>query len=67
MAKPKLVVRPVEKHISIPSDLAAKIDLRLYSELEGKVPHGAWAKLITLLLQNDQNAYELRMKAQNAD
>ena len=50
MPRPKLSVRPVEKNISIPQDLATKVDLELMSQLDGKVPHGAWSRLTTALL-----------------
>lgn len=49
--KPAKVIRPVEKKISIPEDVVAQIDLELYSELESRVPHGAWSTLITKLLR----------------
>jgi len=51
MPKPKLTIRPVEKNISIPQTIAVKVDLELMSEIDGKVPHGAWAKLVTTLLE----------------
>lgn len=51
MPRPKKTDRPVEKHLPLPTSLVAEVELRLYSELEGKVPHGAWSKLITQLLQ----------------
>lgn len=51
MARPKLAVRPVAKEISIPEDIFARIELELFSELEGKVPHGKWSKLVEGLLR----------------
>lgn len=51
MPRPKKTDRPVEKHLTIPTSLVAEVELRLYSDLEGKVPHGAWAKLIEELLR----------------
>lgn len=51
MPRPKRTDRPVEKHLPIPTSLVAEVELRLYSELEGKVPHGAWARLVERLLQ----------------
>lgn len=50
MPKPKRTLRPVEKSISLPEDLVAKVDLLLYSEFEQRVPHGAWARLVNGLL-----------------
>lgn len=40
------------KELSLPPDLVARVDLELYSELEGRVPHGAWQKLLIKLLSN---------------
>lgn len=51
MARPARTVRPVEKTISIPEDIVTRIDLELFSELEGKVPFGKWAELVTNLLR----------------
>ena len=52
MARRKKIDRPVEKTICLPESLVARVDLQLYSELEGKVPFGAWQKLVTNLLEN---------------
>lgn len=49
--KPAKVIRPVEKKISIPEDVVAQIDVLMWSELEGKVPFGAWSRLVTELLR----------------
>lgn len=51
MPRPKKTDRPVEKSISIPISIASRIDLELFSELEGRVPHGKWSELVTGLLQ----------------
>lgn len=51
MPKPQRVDRPVEKSISLPRSLTTQVDLLLYSELEARVPHGAWAKLVEQLLR----------------
>lgn len=53
MPRPRKAIRPLEKTVNIPSDLAAKVDLLLYSETEERVPHGAWAKYITSLIEAD--------------
>ena len=51
MARPRLVIRPVEKTFSIPEDVVARIELELFSELEGRVPVGKWSALVTDLLR----------------
>lgn len=52
MPKPRKAIRPVNKKIAIPEDVATMVDLELFSDLEGKVPHGAWGELVTQLLQD---------------
>lgn len=51
MARPKLAIPSVEKNISLPEDLAAAVDLELFSEVEGKVPFGAWKGFITRVIR----------------
>ena len=51
MPRPKRTIRPVEKHISIPEDIVTKIELELWSDLEGRVPFGAWSQLVVGLLE----------------
>lgn len=53
MARPKKAVRSIEKNISIPEDLVFQVDLALYSELESRVPHGAWSRYITALIRKE--------------
>lgn len=52
MPRPKKAIPSVTKEISLPPDLVARVDLALYSELEDRVPHGAWQRLLTELLAN---------------
>lgn len=40
----------VKKNLSIPKALADRIDAHLFSEVEGKVPYGAWQQLLLPLL-----------------
>ena len=53
MGRPRKITRPVEKAISLPEDLTALVDLELFSEVEGRVPYGAWAKYLTELVRAD--------------
>lgn len=53
MPRPAKAIRPVEKNINIPEDLVAQVDIILWSELEQKVPHGAWARYIEKLIRAD--------------
>lgn len=50
MARPK-AVEPTERvYFHMPQSLYAKVKLALFSELESRVPYGAWAELICPLL-----------------
>jgi len=51
MARPKKTVPTVFKKIGIPEDLAERLELELYSEVEGKVPFGAMQEFFTALLR----------------
>ena len=53
MAKPRKVVRPIEKNISLDEVLVASVEARLFSELEGRTPHGAWSRYVKSLIQKD--------------
>lgn len=55
MARPRKAIRPVEKTVSLPEDLVARVELELYSEVEGKVPFGAWQKYLERLIRDDLN------------
>jgi len=51
MARPRKTIRTVYTNIGIPEDLAARVQLELYSELEGKIPFGAQQEFYTKLLR----------------
>jgi hypothetical protein len=51
MGRNRKTIRPIEKNISLPETLVAEVDLLLYSELEGRVPYGAWKGLVQALLE----------------
>lgn len=56
--KPRKADRPVEKSISLPQTLTARIDLILYSEIDGRVPHGAWSRFTQQALENELRRIE---------
>lgn len=61
MARPRKAIRPVEKRISIDEDLVARVELELWSDLEGKVPFGSWSQYINRLIRQDlQHKGELK-------
>lgn len=50
MPRPARTLRTVQKNIALPEDLAAKLELHLYSEVEGRVPFGAQSAFFSQLL-----------------
>lgn len=53
MGRAKKTDRPIEKNISLPQSIVVRVELELFSALEGKVPFGAWQKYIVGLIQAD--------------
>ena len=53
MARPRKTDRPIEKNISLPQSVVVRVELELFSELEGKVPFGAWQRYILRLVEAD--------------
>lgn len=51
MPKPMRTLRPTQLNVAIPEDLRTVLDLKLFSTLEGRVPHGAYSKYICQTLQ----------------
>lgn len=49
--RPAQILRPVALNTFIPEDLKAKMDLHLFSEVEGCVPKGAYSKFLAELLR----------------
>jgi len=54
VGRPKKVVRPIEKSISLPEDLVFWVEVQLWSDLEGRVPHGAWGLYVAGLIRADR-------------
>jgi len=52
MPRPKKVDRPIDKHLRLPQSVVAPTETLLYSEVEGRVPHGAWQELVERLLRD---------------
>ena len=51
MARPKQTIQSVYRNLAIPEPLAAKLDLELYSTLEGRIPTGAYKEFFANLLE----------------
>lgn len=51
MGRPAKSVKSVPLNLSLDADIAERMRQDLYSELEGKIPHGAQSKLINSVLR----------------
>lgn len=47
IGRPPNVMRPSRVEVRLPEDLRARLDLYLYSQLENRIPLGAYAKFFT--------------------
>lgn len=45
--RPPRILRPVKMTIYLPEDVKAKLDLHLFSAIEGRVPHGNYSNFLT--------------------
>lgn len=52
MSRPVHIIRPTRLEISVPEDLRAKLDLMLFSPLEGRVPAGEYSRFINRLIKD---------------
>lgn len=46
MPRPKLVIPSIKLNVALPQDVYLKITAHLHSELEGRVPYGAYSKFL---------------------
>jgi hypothetical protein len=51
MSRPKRTIRTIYKNIALPEDLVAKLELELFSEVEGRIPFGAQQEFFVKLLR----------------
>ena len=51
MPRPRSPIPIVRRNLSIPEDLAARLDLALHSDLEGRVPQGDYQAFFVRLLR----------------
>lgn len=47
MPRPANILRPVKLTTTFPEDIRARLDLYLYSDLERRVPQGAYQRFLT--------------------
>lgn len=60
MPRAKNTIPTLQLNVAIPTDLMGKLELYLFSEVEGKVPHGAKSELVSNLLRQHFNKIEGR-------
>jgi hypothetical protein len=53
MPRKPSIDKPIAKTIFLPTSLIARVDLTLYSELEGRVPYNAWGRYVSQLIKDD--------------
>jgi hypothetical protein len=72
MPRRPAITKPIEKKLSLDAELVAKVELMLFSDLEGRVPYGAWAGFIEQLLREHfvrkarQEDFAIRLEAAKA-
>lgn len=49
--RPSKTLKGVQMNISLPEDLALKVKLHLFSEIEGKIPHGKQQEFFSELVR----------------
>ncbi len=53
MPRPRKTLRPTYLNLALPEDIRARMDLLLFSPLEGRVPHGAYSRFICDLIRKE--------------
>lgn len=53
MPRPLKIDRPQQVHVHLPQSVYSLLRTRLYSEVEGRVPHGEFSRYITDLIRRD--------------
>ena len=60
MARPAKTIKSVPLNLSLDGDIAERMKKDLYSELEGKIPHGAQSKLINSVLRRHYRSQDAK-------
>lgn len=55
MPKPPNLIPSKQLNVALPLPLLTQLNLELYSELEGRVPHGAYSRFLVDLLRKHFN------------
>lgn len=49
MPRPRKADRPIPVHVYLPESLHTRLTLLLWSEVEGRIPQGAWSEFFITL------------------
>lgn len=60
------IIRPVKLTTTFPEDIRVKMDLYLFSKVEGRVPKGAYQEFLVGLIKEFFTKLESRNDARNA-
>ena len=60
MPRPRKAIRPIYTQIAIPEDVRGRLDLHLFSPLEGRVPQGAYSNFIIPLIKRELDRLYLK-------
>ena len=63
MARPKSLIERRFLHASIKTSILDRLDFRLYSEAEGRIPHGAYQELLEEVLSRHLEETRLDLAA----
>lgn len=66
MAKPRRNKKVIRRHISIPEDLCAEIDLLLYDPVRGHIAYGAWSEFAISAFKHYLNEIKKKEEKENA-
>lgn len=61
MPRPPNVVRPVQLCLMLPEDIRGWLDLYLYSEVEGRVPQGAYQAFFLRKIREERSWHRLQI------
>lgn len=62
--KPRRNKNVIRRHISIPEDLCAEIDLLLYDPVRNRIAYGAWSEFVITAIRHYLN--ELKNKKEES-
>lgn len=61
MSRRPNLIPPVQLNVALPLDVHTQLTAHLYSELEGRVPHGAYSRFLVDLIKTHFSGKELEL------